>query len=65
MIDKVEGTEIKITFVKKTTLKITQSDSGISTAKNPAHVYLSSKIQNKAYVRQGKISILLKIVVSK
>lgn len=23
MIDKVEGTEIKITFVKKTTLKIT------------------------------------------
>lgn len=38
MIDKVEGTEIKITFVKKTTLKTTQSDSGISTGKNPVHV---------------------------
>lgn len=38
MIDKVGGTEIKITFVKKTTLKITESDSGISTGKNPVHV---------------------------
>lgn len=37
MIDKVGGTEIKITFVQKSTLKITKSDSGISNGKNPVH----------------------------